>query len=447
MPRLRTLTNNTLNALPPATLHRLGVFFSSKGSSFSLPPQPCLETCELNARNMPRQQQMRELYHFYKQDFLCELDKLNAAESADADVLLLAHYLHLGCHNSDFIDKLEASLPSLPRQGCSDAEYLVQAMLHADGEKALGEASLLLASSRLCGYEYFVADEQALFLSPEARYEAGKDFDQAFTDQISESIQKRYGTGICRVHSHMKNELWIVEITHGGAKRKEANENKAHTIDVLRQPIEVDCLIYDTRYNDIRIHMENKSAAVLGIYCKSFGNCLFGNHLYWHDKPKYRLNNFNLRREELQELLARGEERLSNPKAGKLTITIAAVSYSINHRYYGGGYTTDKYTKRNSHGVNYSIEEGEYLVPLGAMISSIRLKFTHGSSPKAKSISVILTNRRRTLESEAIPGIEDWLYDEGFSHSRERRRTGVYGEDEEQGLHAAEGDNGADAML
>ncbi len=64
----------------------------------------------------------------------------------------------------------------------------------------------------------------------------------------------------------MKNGLRIVKITHGGTKRKESNENNAETIDILRQPIEEDCLIYDSTYNDIRIHMENKTIACTARY-------------------------------------------------------------------------------------------------------------------------------------------------------------------------------------
>lgn len=443
MSRLRAITNNTLNSLPPATLHRLGSFFSSKGASFSLAPEPLLETCEVNERKMPRRQEVRELYQQYKHRFLCELDKLNAAESADADVLLLAHYLHLGCNNSEFVDRVEALLPELPRQGCSDVEYLVQAMLHARGEKVLGKASLMLASSRLYGYEYFVMDGQALPFLGNPRYEAGAEFDRAFGEHIGEELRKRYGTGICRVCSQKKKGLWVVEITHGGAKRKEANENNSQAIDILRQPIEVDCLIYDTRYNDIRIHMENKSAVVLRIYCQSFGDCLYGNHLCWRPNFKYYLDHFNLRREELQQLLARGAERLSNPTAGKLTIAVASVSYNISHSSYGGATTTDKYKKSNAQGLNNSMAEGEYLVPIEAAITSIVLKFTHGSS-KIKNIRVRLTDRHRTLESEAIPGIEDWLYEEGFSRRVRPHEAGACGQEEGKGLHAAERSAGTD---
>ena len=78
MAKLRSITNNTLNSLPPATLHKLGVFFTSKGSNFNLAPEPRLETCEVNERKMPRHQELRELYTQYKLEFLREMDKLNA---------------------------------------------------------------------------------------------------------------------------------------------------------------------------------------------------------------------------------------------------------------------------------------------------------------------------------------------------------------------------------
>lgn len=413
------------------------MLFTSKGSAFCLPPEPDLETCEANERKMPRQPEMRELYHQYKQNFLGELDKLNAAETADADVLMLAHYLHLGCNNREYVDKVELLMPELPRQGVSDAEYLVQVMLHDRGEKALSKASLTLASSRLFGYEYFVVDEQALCFDGEPKCEAGPGFDKAFSESITEGIRKRYGTGICRVRSQMKDHLWIVEITHGGAKRKEANENNAQTIDVLRQPIEVDCLIYDTQYDDIRIHMENKSVTVLGNYCSAFGQCLYDNPSYWHSHPKYNLEHFNRQRNELQQLLARGSERLSNPQVGKLSIMISSASYEIKSRCYGGAISIDKYTKKNALGLNNSLAEGEYLLPLEASISSISLKFSYGPS-SGKSFTINLSRKQRTLESEAIPGFEDWLYEEGFFRPAKKRNAQAYAEEEGGTLSAAE---------
>lgn len=44
------------------------------------------------------------------------------------------------------------------------------------------------------------------------------------------------------------------------------------------------------------------------------------------------------------------------------------------------------------------------------------LRFEYGGSKK-KSLPINITEKRRTMESEAIPGIEDWLHDEGFSRS------------------------------
>lgn len=85
---------------------------------------------------------------------------------------------------------------------------------------------------------------------------------------------------------------------------------------------------------------------------------------------------------------------------------------------------------------------GEYLVPIESTITSISLKFSHGSS-KTKSIQITLTHKRRTLESEAIPGIEDWLYDEGFSRRIIVRPDKAYNDFEETSLEVAEGTDDA----
>lgn len=438
MAKLRSLSSNILNSLPPALLHKLGTLFTKRSENFCLEPQPLLETCELNERKMPRLKEVRDLYNQYKQDFLEEMDKLNATIPSDADVLLLAHYLHLGCKNTDYVDKVEAQLPNHHRLGSSDAEFLVSVMMLSEGEKILSRASQMLAATRICGYEYFVMDEQALAFRATPAHQPGNEFDRAFEAEIEEKMQERYGTGICRVHSSLKGTLWVVEITHGGAKQKESNENNAKTVDVLRQPIEVDCLIYDPEYNDIRIHMESKTSAILTLYCQSFGECLFQNKLFWHNKPKYTLDNFNKRRNELQALLTRGSKMLSNPTVGKLTIDITSVSYSQMKRLYGGSVSTDKYTRRNSKGLNNTMEEMETLVPIEATITSISLKFVYGTAKK-KSLTICLTGRRRTLESEAIKGIEDWLHSEHFSHKRRLRTIKeMYEDGNEPLLEAAE---------
>lgn len=62
MPKLRTISDNTLNALPPAALHRLGCLFTAKSEHFELPKCPELETCKLNGKRMPTSREMRDLY-------------------------------------------------------------------------------------------------------------------------------------------------------------------------------------------------------------------------------------------------------------------------------------------------------------------------------------------------------------------------------------------------
>ena len=332
----------------------------------------------------------------------------------DVEVMLLAHYLHLGRNNVDYVDKVVSLMPYMKRKTANDAEYLVHVMLNPGGEKALRKASLMLSSSRTYGYEYFVVDEQALPFTCTPKHVAGQLFDDAYANEIREGLQQRYGTSICVVRSEMKNGLWIVEITHGGTKRKESNENNAETIDILRQPIEVDCLIYDPTYNDIRIHMENKTSAILDLYRKMFGQCLYDNHMYWHSSPKYYLNHFNIPRVKLQEMLVRGATRLSNATVGKLSISIPSVTYIKTKRLWGGKYSTETMTRKCPDALNYTMDDNETLVPKGTTITSITLKFEYG---KTNSLSIVITEKRRTMESEAIPGIEDWLHDEGFSRS------------------------------
>lgn len=62
MPKLRTISDNALNALPPAALHRLGCLFTAKSEHFELPKCPELETCKLNGKRMPTSREMRDLY-------------------------------------------------------------------------------------------------------------------------------------------------------------------------------------------------------------------------------------------------------------------------------------------------------------------------------------------------------------------------------------------------
>lgn len=416
MPKLRTLSNNTLNGLSPAALHKLGCLFSKISSNFQLEPQPDLEECAVNERRMPINPDMKEVYKDYKLAFLEQMDKLNATIKEDVEVMLLAHYLHLGHSNGDYVDKVESLMPYMKRKTASDAEYLVHVMLNPGGEKALRKASLMLSSSRTYGYEYFVVDEQALPFTCTPKHVAGMLFDDAYANEIREGLQQRYGTSICVVRSEMKNGLWIVEITHGGTKRKESNENNAETIDILRQPIEVDCLIYDPTYNDIRIHMENKTSSILDLYRKSFGQCLYDNHMYWCSSPKYYLKHFNIPRVKLQEMLVRGATRLSNAAVGKLSISIPSVTYKFVRRLWGGKYSTETYTRKCVDGFNYTMEDSETLAPRNATIVSVTLRFEYGGSKK-KSLPINITEKRRTMESEAIPGIEDWLHDEGFSRS------------------------------
>ena len=71
-------------------------------------------------------------------------------------------------------------------------------------------------------------------------------------------------------------------------------------------------------------------------------------------------------------------------------------------------------TRKCPDALNYTMDDNETLVPKGTTITSITLKFEYG---KNNSLSIVITEKRRTMESEAIPGIEDWLHDEGFSRS------------------------------
>ncbi len=434
MPKLRTISDNTLNALPPAALHRLGCLFSAKSEHFELPKYPELETCKLNGKRMPTSREMRDLYAGYKREFLHQMDQLNALSPGDMDVLLLAHYLHLGKNNEEYVDRLEQIAKDVPRKALSEVEYVVQVMLSEGGERYLCKASLMFAASRTCGYQYFVPDSSALPFSAEAQVRPGETFNRLFADTIYEEIKQHYGTEICRVYSEEKGDLWVIEITHGGVRRKEANESNSETIDTLRQPIEVDCVIYDKKYNDVRIHMENSNTKVTELYYRSLGYCMYNNPRYWNAGVKYQLEHFNIPRTELQQLLLRGAERLSNPRVGKLTLKVTKVSYTVDKEDMYRVRSTDNYTKSNSAGLNNTMGEGETLVPHYAYIKSLTLRLTYG--PKQKGISIILTRQRRTLETEAIPGIEDWLHDEGFFYACKPQRSWQ----EEQTLEAAEDD-------
>lgn len=130
--------------------------------------------------------------------------------------------------------------------------------------------------------------------------------------------------------------------------------------------------------------------------------------------------------------MLRGAERLSNPNVGKLTLKVTKVSYTVDKEDMYRIRSTDNYTKNNSAGLNNTMGEGETLVPYYAYIKSPTLRFTYG--PKQKGISIILTRQRRTLEAEAIPGIEDWLHDKGFFYACKPQRSWQG----EQTLEAAE---------
>lgn len=434
MPKLRTISDNTLNALPPAALHKLGCFFTARSDNFRLPEHPELETCELNGKRMPASQDMRNLYAEYKCEFLNQMDQLTALSPGDVDVLLLAHYLHLGKNNEEYVDRLEQIAKDIPRKALSEVEYVVLVMLSEDGERYLRNASMAFMASRTCGYQYFVPDPSALPFSTGKLVRPGKEFNIQFAESIREEIKKRYGTEICRVHSEEKGNLWVIEITHGGVRRKESNEANSETVDALRQPIEVDCVIYDKKYNDVRIHMENTSTKITELYYSSLGFCMYNNPRYWTDGIKYRLEHFNIPKSELQQLLLRGAERLSNPKVGKITIKVTKVSYAVERTDMYRIRTIDNYTRGNSAGLNNTMEDEETLVPYYAHIKSVTLRLTYGQ--KKKGITIILTQQRRTLETEAIPGIEDWLHDEGFFYAFKPQYS--WQENDEQVLEAAE---------
>lgn len=433
MPKLRTISDNTLNALSPAALHKLGCLFTAKSENFTLPKHPELETCELNGKRMPTSRELRDLYNEYKKEFLNQMDKLNALSPGDIDVLLLAHYLHLGKHNEEYVDRLGQTAKHIPRKALSGEEYVVRVMLSEDGDRYLSRASLIFAASRTCGYRYFVPDLTALQFSGKVRVRPGEAFDHLFANDIREEIKKHYGTEICRVYSEEKGDLWIIEITHGGIRRKESNESNSETIDALRQPIEVDCVIYDKKYNDVRIHMENANTKITELYYTSLGYRMYDNPKYWNDADKYQLDHFIIPKSELQQLLLRGAERLSNPRVGKLAIKVTKVSYFVVKEDKYRVRSTDSYTRSNSAGLNNTMGEDETLVPLYAHIKSVTLRLTYGL--KNKGISILLTQKKRTLETEAIPGIEDWLHDEGFFCAR---KPNLAWQEEVQVLEAAE---------
>lgn len=160
---------------------------------------------------------------------------------------------------------------------------------------------------------------------------------------------------------------------------------------------------------------------------------MYDNPKYWNDADKYQLDHFNIPKSELQQLLLRGAERLSNPRVGKLAIKVTKVSYFVVKEDKYRVRSTDSYTRSNSAGLNNTMGEDETLVPLYAHIKSVTLRLTYGL--KNKGISILLTQKKRTLETEAIPGIEDWLHDEGFFCAR---KPNLAWQEEVQVLEAAE---------
>lgn len=411
MAKLRTLTSTSLNALSVATLHKIGTLFTSLTDNFSLKPHPELETCELNARKIPKDRELKEIYDNYKQLFLMSLDNLSANNERDVEVILLAHYLHISHTNEEYTSVLEALCKDIPRCACSSIEYVAKVMLHPNCRNRLAQASMQVSSNLRHSYTYFTRNPQSLSFSSKPLHTPGPDLNSALANSIAEFLTKKYNTAICQIQSQVRDDNWIIEITHGGMRQKEQKEEKAKPVDSVRQPIETDCIIYNTRYKDVRIHMEKGSETAMVSYYQALGDCLFQNVNYWHSAPKYGLDIFGSRKEEVQAMLARGAERLKNPNSGKISLDITSITYTVTKAMYGGVNTSTKHTLNNKQGLNNAADDGEPLVPPYATITHVTLRFCYGLK-KAKSLPITISTRKRTLESEVIPGIEDWLKDE-----------------------------------
>ena len=268
-------------------------------------------------------------------------------------------------------------------------------------------------NNSLC-YHYFIRDYDTLRFYQKPILMPGNELDAALSSHLSLELQKEYGTKVCTIKSEVKDALWIIVITHGGVRQKEKNESQAEAVDMVRQPIETDCIIYDTKYDDLRIHMQKHRIKTMNIYYKALGKVLFQNANWWKPGDKYGLHRFNLPKEELQQLLARGAERLSNPTSGKLSLNISSVHYSETISLEGKRRTTNKHGISNREGINHSLADGQTLVPLHATITSITLRFSNRLNNKEKSVPITLGGKKRTLESEFVPDLEDWLHEEGI---------------------------------
>ncbi len=354
------------------------------------------------------------MYEAYKDNFRNQLDNLTIASQKDMEVALIAHYLCMAYSDEDYISRLEQLAPKVPRSSCGDIDFAVRVLMTEDGQKLLSRASLLqTVNSNQC-YFYYVRDFQTLAFQKEPAHTPGAELDHALVSLLSLELKEIYGTEVCIVKTQAKDELWVMEITHGGARQKEKNESHAEAVDMVRQPIETDCIIYDTKYDDLRIHMEKKRVGTMNLYCQTLGRALFLNEKWWKPGEKYGLHRFNIPREELQLMLARGAERLSNPTAGNLSLSISRVNYSEIKCLVGKASTENKHSISNKDGLNNALGEGERLVPQSATITSVSLRFTNKLKKKKQAMVITISGKKRTLESEMVPNIEDWLHDEGI---------------------------------
>lgn len=416
MPKLRTLTENAINALSCGTLHKLGCYFSQNSTNFNIRECPVLENCALTSRNIPSNKDVRDLYDEYKHEFYTHLDDLSASSPDDVDIILVCHYLHLAFCSEEYAAALEEVAIEMPRRGESNIEYTAKVFLMY-GASPLSRASMNQASSSRQSFLYFIRDLSALRYRETARYEAGEDFENAMTALLSPQLKEKYRTDICVVRSQVKENLWIIEINHGGTRQKEKNESGAKAVDVVRQPLESDCIIYDLRYDDVRIHMEKHSKTTMEMYRKALGRCLFDNDAWWKAGTKYGIHRFNIPAQELKKMLARGAEKLANHMSGKLTLDISKFSYTETRRLSGGAYSTSTYNVINPTGYNNSMTDDETLVPQHATITSVTLRFSYGVSKK-KSLPITISNRKRTLESEVIPTLKNGCMKRAFVNAR-----------------------------
>lgn len=410
--RLHSISRSKINELYPATLEQLGSLFASTATHFDFTSESELLDCELDMNCVPVDKNLRKAHKRQQAVFYEALEKLEFNDENDNQVIYMAH--HIGCANEELAELLTNRYNTHDREGVNSTEYVVRVLLDK-GIGVIREASMSLTACRNHSYLYAVFNPSALCL-PRTEMKIGKSFDELYEAYLAPHLKKNYKTNICRVHSELRDGCWFIEIMHGGTRRKELVEKNRKTVDGSSQPIEVDVLIYDPSSDDVRVHMQTKRLKMITHYYKELSNILYAADNHWCEGDKFDLSLFRLHREELQALLHRGEEILKNSKIGNVKIDLVAVVYGDPRNVAKSSYFVDDITRRNKIGLNHSLPPGERVIPDEAVyIRSIELRVRFGAKRNQKSLPIVLKPREGCVMLNQIPGVEQWLREEGIS--------------------------------